>query len=145
MGRAAYTAAPEAYDASMSDESDLLAANAAFYAAFASGDLAAMDALWAKSAPVACCHPGWEPLLGRASVLASWRAIFESGAPPVRCEDASGLLLGEVALVICTEVLQAGTLAATNVFVREEGRLRLVHHHAGPVATRPAAKPSVLN
>ena len=43
----------------MSDESDVLAANDAFYAAFASGDLDALEEVWARQATVACCHPGW--------------------------------------------------------------------------------------
>jgi ketosteroid isomerase-like protein len=131
----------------MSDESEVLEANGAFYASFASGDAAAMDALWARGSPVACCHPGWEPLLGRARVLASFQAIFAAGPPPVRCESASVHLLGEVAYVICTEQLPGGQLAATNVFIREERRFRLVHHHAGPVARQPAEQrdPKVLN
>ncbi|MDU6489344.1 nuclear transport factor 2 family protein, partial [Bradyrhizobium sp.] len=43
----------------MSDESDLLAANAAFYAAFAAGDFAALAALWADRDGISCIHPGW--------------------------------------------------------------------------------------
>ena len=40
------------------DEHAVLAANAAFYRAFAERDVDAMDALWARSIPVACIHPG---------------------------------------------------------------------------------------
>ena len=49
----------------MTDEEEALAANAAFYAAFAASDAGRMDAVWARRAPVACVHPGWEVLTGR--------------------------------------------------------------------------------
>jgi len=32
---------------------------------------------------------------------------------------------------VCYEVLEGGFLAATNVFVREDGAWRMVHHQAG--------------
>ena len=42
----------------MPDEtSAVLAANQAFYAAFARRDTAAMDDLWARETRVACLHP----------------------------------------------------------------------------------------
>ena len=45
----------------MSDENRaLLAANEAFYRAFASRDAEAMAGLWARTVPVACIHPGWD-------------------------------------------------------------------------------------
>ena len=129
----------------MSDQSEVLAANDAFYAAFASGDGEAMDLVWARSAPVACCHPGWEPLNGRAQVLASLRAIFANGPPAIRCLEATVHLVGDVAFVVCIEQLPNGRLAATNLFVREQGRFRLAHHHAGPVAQQAQPKGTVMN
>ena len=41
-----------------------------------------------------------------------------------------------MALVVCREVIGDTTLAATNVFVRERGDWRLVHHQAGPTSNR---------
>ena len=39
--------------------------------------------------------------------------------------------------MICREVLeQQGWLIATNLFAREEGGWRMVHHQAGPAAQR---------
>lgn len=114
---------------------DVLAANAAFYAAFNARDLAAMDALWARSAPVACVHPGRNALTGRDEVLASWRAILaHPETPRIFTGGESARLLGEVAYVICRELVGGSPLAATNVFVREDGRWRLAHHHASAVA-----------
>jgi hypothetical protein len=67
--------------------------------------------------------------------MASWRGILRGpGAPTIACTDATCHVLGESAFVVCIERLEAGALVATNVFVREDGAWRLVHHHAGPVA-----------
>ncbi|TMA07756.1 MAG: DUF4440 domain-containing protein, partial [Deltaproteobacteria bacterium] len=57
-------------------EREVLEANAAFYAAFTQRDADAMDVLWAREVPVACLHPGWEPLSGREEVVSSWRRIL---------------------------------------------------------------------
>src|SRR5438067_10643514 len=96
-------------------EREVLEANAAFYAAFEQRDPEAMDALWAREAPVACLHPGWELLQGRAAVVESWRQILLGGGAPegIRCENASAHVQGDWAWVVCAEVLPGGTLAAT--------------------------------
>ena len=116
---------------------DMLAANATFYAAFSRRDPSLMDQIWAREAPVACLHPGWEPLLGRDAVLQSWRGILlGGGAPAIRCERATAHVLGDSAYVICVEQVPAGQLIATNVFVRERGEWRMVHHQSAPMARR---------
>ncbi len=117
---------------------DIISANEAFYEAFRGEDIAAMEALWAARAPCACVHPGWPPLIGRDDVLASWRAILRSGAPDIRCAAARILMLGDVAQVVCEERVGDHRLIATNVFVREDGRWAMVHHHASPLADLPA-------
>jgi ketosteroid isomerase-like protein len=125
----------------MTDEDEVLAANAVFYAAFAAADARGMDSVWARRAPVACVHPGWDALVGRDQVMESWRRMFEGGgAPPISCSNAVAHLLGSAAYVTCHERLPGATLVATNLFVREDGRFCLVHHHAGPAAARPAGR-----
>ncbi len=115
----------------------VLAANHQFYKAFFSSDLAAMNALWAQHHPVACIHPGWLPLGDRDAVMASWRGIFAGGGPlSMHCRDATALVFGEHALVVCLEVIEGNVLAATNAFVREDGTWRMVHHQSGPVTRR---------
>ena len=47
-----------------------------------------------------------------------------------------------MAVVICYEVFTEGTMVATNVFVREEGEWRIMHHQASaspppPVTDEP--------
>ena len=119
----------------MSTEADVLAANQAFYDAFARRDADAMAALWAARAPVACIHPGWGALIGRDEVISSWRAILENPrSPKIRFSDATAHVHGESAFVVCAESVSGSDLIATNVFVREDGAWRMVHHHAGPVA-----------
>jgi ketosteroid isomerase-like protein len=121
----------------MSDEeSDVLATNRAFYDAFAGRDMKAMDEIWARSAPVVCIHPGWRPLRGREQVMASWADILNGPSPPaISCAAPTAYVMDRVAFVICTEhIPPASFLAATNVFVREDGHWKLVHHHAGGIA-----------
>ena len=120
------------------DDDAVLAANRAFYRAFVERDLAGMEALWAQAAPVACIHPGWDALTGRAAVLASWRDIFTQPTT-IRCGAERVLRFGDSsACVICHETLGdgpgGGLLVATNLFVREAGAWRMVHHQAGGVA-----------
>jgi len=138
-------------------ESEVLASNEAFYDAFNSRDMDAMDRLWAKLAPVVCLHPGSTALHGRSQVIRSWQSILSSdGAPRVSVEGPRVVMLGETAIVLCYERVtdpDTGTgavLAATNVFVREGGEWRLVHHHSsaiGRIVTdeREAPKPKTLN
>lgn len=115
-------------------EADVLAANASFYRAFSNGDVEAMRALWAADAPLSCLHPGMPLLAGRRLVLESWAQILVRPPPrPMRCDRASVQLFEQMALVFCYEGSgdEPAHLVATNVFVRENGNWRLVHHHAG--------------
>jgi len=131
-------------------EADILGANASFYRAFAARDHAAMSELWARRAPVTCLHPGAPVLVGRGPVLASWRQILgRSPGMDLRCDQPVVRVVGETAIVTCYEAGgdEPAHLAATNVFVLEDGAWRMVHHHAGPLAhpvQRPRA-PSTLN
>jgi ketosteroid isomerase-like protein len=120
-------------DARRAAREGLLRANRDFYRAFATGDFVAMDRVWANHQEVLCVHPGWGQLRGRDRVMASWRGILRRPTP-VRFRDEVIELLGEIAVVVCVEVLPEAELTATNVFVLEEGRWRIMHHHAGLIA-----------
>jgi hypothetical protein len=117
----------EAHDA-------VLEANTDFYVAFARGDGAAMERIWARQVEVTCIHPGWQALVGREAVMESWQAILAS-PPPVRCIGARVFLNGTNAHVICYEGLGDGMLVATNLFVLEDRAWRMIHHQAGPTRT----------
>jgi ketosteroid isomerase-like protein len=132
----------------MTDNDAVLAANLEFYRAFAARDLAAMDGLWALRAPVACLHPGWTALKERNAIMESWQEILSNpDAPRIACFDEQVFLYGNAALVLCEEELDGGTLAASNLFIREDDEWRIVHHHAGQIVRRHAERrrPSRLN
>ncbi|MDH3234470.1 MAG: nuclear transport factor 2 family protein [Alphaproteobacteria bacterium] len=120
----------------MSDaHEELLAANEAFYLAFARRDFEAMAALWSEDDEVACVHPGWDLLAGYREVIESWREILAGpGSTKVRCHGARVFLFGDVGCVVCHEVMPEGMLVATNLFRLEAGGWRMVHHHSGPLA-----------
>jgi ketosteroid isomerase-like protein len=126
----------------MTDNDAVLAANLEFYRAFAARDLAAMDGLWALRAPVACLHPGWTALKERNAIMESWQGILSNpDAPRIACFDEQAFLYGNAALVLCEEELDGGTLAASNLFIREDDEWRIVHHHAGQIVRRHAERP----
>jgi hypothetical protein len=119
-------------------ERDLIAANDAFYSAFAAHDAAAMDGLWAQDGPIACIHPGWGVLSDRRRIIDSWRAIFDSpDAPNIVCVAPQAFLIGDVGFVVCFEQIGATCLIATNLFARRDGAWKMVHHQAGPTSIRP--------
>src|SRR5271155_1435127 len=132
----------------MTDQDAVLAANLEFYRAFATRDLRAMDALWARRAPVACLHPGRTALKDREAVMESWAGILSNpDAPRIKCFDEESFVYGDMALVLCEEELDGGTLAASNFFVREDGVWRIAHHQAGQIVRRQTERrrPSRLN
>jgi ketosteroid isomerase-like protein len=124
----------------------VLAANAAFYAAFERGDFDAMQGLWADDDGVVCVHPASTPIRGRRDVMRSWMALMANAAYiQFFLTDVEASVVGDLASVTCSEnVLSAapgtpvgmfagGSAAATNVFRRTGGHWRLWVHHASPV------------
>ena len=123
----------------MSENEAVLFANEAFYHAFRGCDLEAMAEVWASEAFVTCIHPGWDAVNGRQDVLDSWESIMAGGnAPNIHCRGARAHLYDNTATVICFEEISGSFLIATNIFVREHSRWKMVHHQAGPTnATAP--------
>ena len=117
-----------------SDQQTVLKANADFYAAFSNRDFSRMERLWSEADHIIVIHPGWPALIGRRPVISSWKRIMEGGmSPEVSCVDAQATILGETAVVVCTEILTDTELVATNIFCREEDEWKLIHHHSGPL------------
>ena len=58
----------------------VLAANRAFYRAFAERDVAGMDQIWAQTGAMVCLHPGQAPLHGRTEIMAINGEIVRRGA-----------------------------------------------------------------
>ena len=126
------------------EKDPVIAANEAFYEAFTNHDMEAMEKLWSKSNEIVVIHPGWPALKGRLHVMDSWRNILElGGAPPsIESIDARAYVFPDSAFVICYEDVGGSYLIATNVFVREEGEWRMVHHQAAPAPDRiPEGRP----
>ncbi len=119
----------------MTDESALLAANAAFYAAFAMGDVEAMARLWAEDDGISCIHPGWPAIVGRMAVVGSWRDILQGArSPAITCHDPYAIIVGDDGRVLCIEMIGPLALAASNHFRRIGAAWRLVHHQSSPIA-----------
>lgn len=123
----------------MPDDADLVAANAAFYAAFEARDLDAMSDVWAHGDHVVCTHPGWASLRGWPAVAASWFALFQGDHPmQFILTNVETVVRGDVGWVTLDENLIAGTqaqtVAAANVFERVGGRWQLCLHHGSGLA-----------
>ncbi len=124
------------------DGAAVIAANREFYRAFARRDVAAMDRVWSTRAGVACIHPGWDAIVDRAALIRSWRLILENpSAPDIDCRNEFLFMHGDIALVVCHEVLETGVLAATNIFALEAEGWKLIHHQASPLAQLPRDEP----
>lgn len=117
-------------------------ANAEFYRAIESEEIERMADVWSHEEWVRCVHPGWEMLSGWQRVRESWRRIFEGGQKMrISASDVSIQNSGDFAWVTCKENItvffetsfDSTQAAATNLFVRREGRWLLVHHHASPI------------
>jgi ketosteroid isomerase-like protein len=125
------------------DVEALRAANAAFYEAFERGDLDAMSEVWEHSDRVVCVHPGWPALHGWARVVGSWLSMFQG---PERLQfiltDERYEVVGDVGWVSVEENIlgasSGATVAALNLWVRTDGRWKLVAHHGAGVAPRSA-------
>ena len=113
----------------------LLAANADYYRAFASGDFAAMSRIWADDDGVSCIHPGWPALLGRDVILDSYRGILHSSnRVRIAFRDDTAIVAGDEGRVLCVEIVEGAALAATNCYRRVGGAWRMTHHQASPIA-----------
>lgn len=137
------------------DQQAVAEANAAFYAALSASDLDAMDEVWFPADWAECVHPGWTALRGWDAVREGWRLIFEGSRIAVDASDLRVRIVGDVAWVSCLERIAAtdeeqihtSMAQATNLFVRHDGRWRMVMHHASavPFLTPAAAESGLVN
>jgi ketosteroid isomerase-like protein len=117
----------------MSQHAAILFANDAFYMAFQGRDIDAMREAWSERENITCIHPGWPTLNGRREVMSSWKAILSNAYnPSIECRHATAHLAGDVAYVLCYEVIAQGFLVSTNIFAKENGIWRMIHHQSGP-------------
>jgi len=119
----------------MTDKDAIIAANAAFYAAFTAGSVDELVRLWADGDDISCIHPGWPALVGRPAVIASWRDILLStNRPHIVCQEPYAIVTGDSGHVLCVEIIGSMALAAANHFRRVGDEWRLIHHQSSPIA-----------
>jgi ketosteroid isomerase-like protein len=126
------------------DLADVEEANARFYRAFESLEIAEMDLVWSHGDHVRCVHPGWCLLTGWEAVRQSWEAIFRNtGEMRFSISDVHACVEGNLGWVTCTEnilshargQIAVTALLATNLFERRSGEWLMVHHHASHTMT----------
>jgi len=126
----------------MSDEAGVLAASTQFYAALnamLSGDASGMADIWSQTATVTTMHPIGGRQVGWADVKASWDAVAKiAGGGEVVVEERIIQVAGDMAYELGIEqghVMIAGHEVpkiddrVTNVYRREGGTWKIVHHH----------------
>lgn len=122
------------------------AAERAFYAAMADGDLDRMMALWADDHAAVCNHPGGPRLVGRAAIRRSFQEIFSGGGVRVTTSAVHAWRSADVAVHSLIERIavesRGGTevveVIATNIYVRARGGWSILVHHAGVSETDDA-------
>lgn len=126
------------------NQSAVLFANEAFYHAISHRDFEAMQALWARTWPVICIHPGWASLTEHAAVLDSWRRILQNPATgAVIPHHARALMFDSFSTVVCYEEVQGSLLVANNGFLVEGDAIKIFSHHSSPCANPPEPEPKV--
>jgi ketosteroid isomerase-like protein len=125
------------------DRQEVAEANRAFYRAFESLDIKAMEQVWAGNVEIQCGHPGWRVLRGWGPVMESWRRIF-ANTPSMQftLSDIRVEVHGEVAWVTLYENLRssiqgqdyAAAVLATNVFRKTAAGWRMILHHGSSVS-----------
>jgi ketosteroid isomerase-like protein len=123
-------------------EDDVRAASDRFYSALeamANGDARSMAAIWSHEDDVTTMHPiggreeGWDAVRG------SWEGVASASTDgTLTRSDQVIRVIGNAAYELCTESV-SWTFAgepmslegrATNVYRKEQGEWKIVHHHA---------------
>lgn len=129
-----------------------LEAEEAFYDAFATGDLKAMERVWARGDDVECIHPMGARLVGPA-VLDSWKNMFEQAGPVAfhladrREYPAQNLVIHVLVEDIHFQDDSTKPLRflSTNVYRKSEESWHMIMRHSSPAPmdnSRDQAPPS---
>ena len=113
-------------------------AEAAFYAAIESADMAALDSVWSQDENIVCVHPGATRIEGRQAVMDSFVQLF-ADAPVLSFSIVDTLYTGNDSLavhLVREEIALDGQvvsiMVSTNIFQMEDGGWRMLLHHASP-------------
>ncbi len=135
----------------MAIEDEIRQASDQFYAAIESmlnGDAVPMGDIWSHEDDVSTMHPLGGRELGWDAVRASWEGAAEAFASgSLNVTDLVVRSLGDVAYTVGVEQLEAtvgektveSEFRVTNIYRREGGAWKMVHHHTdADVATQEA-------
>ncbi|XP_060202151.1 uncharacterized protein LOC132630596 isoform X1 [Lycium barbarum] len=118
-------------------KASVLAANARFYNAFKTGDLASMQALWSRGENTCIVHPGVSGISGYDLIMGSWEFVWAEYEFPLEIEirDVQVHVRGDLGYVTCVEMVKTkgsswGKQFATNVFEKVDGQWFICIHHA---------------
>jgi len=124
------------------DKEAILAANQAFYSAFADRDLKSMTSLWWQGSSSICVHPGSSPIVGWTDIRDSWNSIFQNtnsleiDTEIIKVEVDQALayvLLREIVLQSNQGRRMKAQSLATNIFQKMAQKWYLVSHHGSPI------------
>jgi hypothetical protein len=113
-------------------------AEAAFYAAFETLDIALMGAVWAEQPSPVCVHPGGDLLQDRSEVLRSWREVLTGAERPelqyrvIQRTASEGLAVHLVEELIrpSRSREEPNRILAMNVYRKTADGWRMTAHHA---------------
>jgi len=81
-------------------------------------------------------HHAFRVLRRKLQTLPARAILANPDAPRVMVHDDRAFVYGDVAIVQCEEELDTGHLVATNIFIRENGDWKMIHHQASPLIVR---------
>ena len=120
----------------MSTEDEVRQASDQFYAALnrlTQGELAPMLAVWSQAEAVTALHPPGGRAMGRAAVRATWEGLSQSSTHgQVSVSDLLVRCQGDLAYTVGVERGEGVipfTARSTNIYRREEGAWKMIHHH----------------
>jgi ketosteroid isomerase-like protein len=128
----------------MTIEDEVRAASDKFYSALnrmLNGDAGPLGDIWSHSATVTTMHPIGAREVGWDQVRGSWERLAQLATQgQVRLSDQFIQVAGDVAYELGVEhpqltlggQLVTGDIRVTNIYRRESGAWKIVHHHTDP-------------
>jgi ketosteroid isomerase-like protein len=128
-----------------STETDAVkAANQAFYSAFSTRDIAAMQKVWSSDADIQNIGPtsksvtvGWDKIgKGFESVFVAFPELKATMEPEIKIVDAVAWVTGieQIQRKDKSGAISSGGNLVTNIFQKQDGRWLMAHHHASRIS-----------
>lgn len=129
----------------MSTEEEVRKASTQFYAALntmLNGDAAPLSHIWSHSPDVTTMHPVGGRQVGWSEVQKAWEQVAKATTDgKVELKDQLIRITGDVAYELGTENAEftlggqkvSGEVRVTNIYQREAGAWKIIHHHTDVV------------